>query len=139
MGRVVKGYSERKIPILILNYFKATEYLLGRLELAEEVRCHELARAVWAVLGFDHYGRVVDGKYGRVEHSWIELWEVEGLAARWILDVYACGRLPQVQVVDLFFTLPHEDAYQRGEPRDDINQAMVNSLARAIKALVPLP
>lgn len=65
----------------------------------EWVRCHELVRAVGELLELPAE-RVADGYCGLTEHSW--LWM--GKRERYkpppnILDVYAVGRLPQVQLV----------------------------------------
>ncbi len=63
------------------------------------IRCHELARAVADVLNGQRWGKipviVQDGKFALVEHSWIEL------PSRNILDVYAVGSFPQVQLVHM--------------------------------------
>lgn len=71
---------------------------------APPLRCHEVARAVarrlrasgafgpaWTV-------EVVDGRFGRADHTWVEL---RGPGGEWVLDPYAVGRLPQVQVLGL--------------------------------------
>jgi hypothetical protein len=82
-----------------------------------ELRCHELARAVHRVVGEpDHL--VVDGKCGPIEHSWLYL--SDGV----ILDPYVPGRMPAVQLVDLVVGT----AYRPGDPRDDIRQAVVDRL-----------
>jgi len=91
-----------------------------------ELRCHELARAVHAVLHELHEPgyklEVVDGRCGPVEHSWLS-WS-DGV----ILDVYAPGRLPAVQLVD-----PLVGAYRPGTPRQDIKQSIVNQLVFEIR------
>src|SRR5437763_1419140 len=81
-----------------------------------ELRCHELARAVHLVVHAREYKLVVvDGKCGPIEHSWIHL--SDGV----ILDPYVPGRMPAVQLVDLVVGT----AYRPGAPRDDIRQAVV--------------
>ena len=89
-----------------------------------EVRCHELARAVGEVLDLP----VHDGKYGSVEHSWL----LSGRKTRNILDVYAVGRLPQVQLVHVEWMLPH-DQYKTGPFRTDIDEAFVQELVDAFR------
>lgn len=63
------------------------------------IRCHEMARAAGRVLGLE----VVDGVCGAVQHSWLTLKAHQDETEReFILDVYAVGRLPPVQLVDTF-------------------------------------
>jgi hypothetical protein len=89
-----------------------------------ELRCHELARAVHRVVHEDeHKLLVVDGKCGPIEHSWLYL---DGAV---ILDPYAPGRLPAVQLIDLVVG----SAYRPGTSRTDIRQAVVNRLVREMR------
>jgi hypothetical protein len=81
------------------------------------IRCHELAIAIGEMLQLP----VVDGKYLSMEHSWIPLGE------RRLLDVYAPGRLPQVQLVDTSLPSFVSD-YVVGPPRTDINRGLVEQL-----------
>ncbi len=64
------------------------------------VRCHELARAVGAVLGLQHE----DGRYGFVDHTWLWTSKLSERVAPWdlphVLDVYVPGGMPQVQLID---------------------------------------
>lgn len=74
----------------------------------QEVRCHELARAVGFVLGLE----VADGHFGFVEHSWLWTTPFRGpCGPSWglpnILDVYVPGAFPQVQLVSTEAGLPH--------------------------------
>lgn len=90
-----------------------------------ELRCHELARAVYLVVHADaHKLIVVDGKCGPIEHSWLCLDDAV------ILDPYAPGRLPAVQLVDLIVAT----AYRPGSPRCDIRQAIVDRLVLEMRA-----
>jgi len=84
-----------------------------------ELRCHELARAVnLLVYAREHKLDVVDGKCGPIEHSWLRF--SDGV----ILDPYAPGRMPAVQIVDPIVGT----AYRPGAPRTDIRQAIINRL-----------
>lgn len=108
----------------------------------DAVRCHELARAVaWALVAFEERPserstpcagsvRVVDGLFaGSVEHSWIELdGPVPGKGA--ILDVYAVGSAPMVQLRDTGRFVV--ELYREGEARTDVNQDMLLTLTAAI-------
>jgi hypothetical protein len=99
------------------------------------LRCHELACAVAHRVGDDfrdatHNGSfvVVDGKYGPVGHSWIE-WTTHPSGYRRILDVYAIGRLPMVQLIDAGGLLKAQgNLYVKGEKRDDFRAADVERL-----------
>jgi hypothetical protein len=93
-------------------------------EWGNELRCHELARAVHIVT-YEHGYKlvVVDGKCGLIEHSWLML---DGGR---ILDPYAPGRLPAVQLVD-----PIVGAYRPGEKRDDIRRVIVDQLVLEMQA-----
>jgi hypothetical protein len=84
-----------------------------------ELRCHELARAVHLVV-YESAPKllVIDGKCGPIEHSWLYLEDAV------ILDPYAPGRLPAVQLVDLVVGT----AYRPGPRREDIRQAVVDRL-----------
>lgn len=131
----MKGYTERKmIPPAVKEKFDLATRLvqsLGTLpdEIQEKVRCHELARAIAKTM---YISGVVDGKYGHVEHSWIVLHhkqdEYNGVREKFYLDVYSCGRLPMVQVLDTFFGLKHASLYTAGPLREDIDQSMVDLL-----------
>ena len=82
-----------------------------------ELRCHELARAVYLVVQ-DHKLELMDGKCGPVEHSWLVL--SDGA----ILDPYVPGRLPAVQLIDPIVA----SLYRPGDPRDDIRDTIVDRL-----------
>lgn len=82
-----------------------------------ELRCHELARAVQRVLG-DGSLTVVDGHCGPVEHSWLRFPDGS------ILDPYVPGRLPAVQIVDGIVAA----AYRVGEARRDIRRSIIDRL-----------
>jgi len=83
-----------------------------------ELRCHEIARAVKIVVDPEHALYVLDGKCGPIEHSWLSF--SDGV----ILDPYAPGRMPAVQMIDPLVGA----AYRPGNPRSDIQQAVVDCL-----------
>jgi len=137
----MKSYSERCVfpPALIrlhaflgdvLERFDSSPYGLGT---GQELRCHELTRAVKRFL---QHGDVpyrppnitlFDGKYSVVDHSWLELLLQKGeFSSLYILDVYAVGQLPQVQLLDIAFSLPHRANYRAQVRRDDIDMDLVN-------------
>lgn len=90
-----------------------------------ELRCHEIARAVHLVVyDREHRLLVVDGKCGPIEHSWLHV--ADGV----ILDPYAPGRIPAVQLVDLVVG----SAYKPGDKRDDIRQVIVDQLVLEMRA-----
>jgi hypothetical protein len=88
------------------------------------VRCHELARAVGLILSLP----VIDGVYGIVDHSWLEIATRKQLT---VLDVYVPGGLPAVQLVDVSnLFLPKIKAYTARERRTDIRQKVLAELVR---------
>lgn len=115
------------------------------------VRCHELARAVCERLKKEaitfggplgplcHEMNVMDGYYGMIEHSFIllgELYEGGFGPMPHVLDVYAPGRVPQVQLVDTSSVLPFY--YRRGAPRSDVNQDDIDFIHGIWQAMEPL-
>lgn len=152
----MKGYSQRVIfderkQNLLLAATRLVEHAFAspvlERELANwaspwnEVRCHELARAVGRVLVLP----VQDGYYGFVDHSWLWTEEIdpEGplndrLGFPDILDVYAVGSLPMVRLVSARHTaLPHVGWSYRPSvrPRDDVSEEVVKHMIRAMGAL----
>lgn len=99
------------------------------------IRCHELTRAIKHQ--FPQLG-VVDGKYGTVEHSWCTLPAEVGVRSRpMIIDVYAVGRFPQVQLIDTFPCLCHahdprfpvvSQLFRGLTLRDDIRENVVKKM-----------
>ena len=99
-------------------------------------RCHEVARAVLTLLeeplqagGSGASLHVFDGKYGPpskggVEHSWLILLEPNKSGV--VLDPYAVGRLPQVQLID--WELQLACMYQASSYRTDINKDVVQHM-----------
>ena len=109
-----------------LRLFARVETYVARVSNAwgNELRCHELARAVQRVDASEHKLDVVDGKCGPIEHSWLRF--RDGV----ILDPYTPGRMPAVQIVDPIVGV----AYRPGEPRSDIRQAIVDRLVLEMRA-----
>lgn len=95
------------------------------------LRCHEVARAVAIIIGLPGPPEttVVDGMYGAVEHTWIEL--RDGSYGAIILDVYSPGRFPQVQLLDLHPNLPHSRLYRAGKPCTHVRQNVIDRLVAA--------
>jgi len=92
-----------------------------------ELRCHELARAILSILDEDPINlEVVDGHCGPVEHSWLRYGD--GL----IIDAYAPGRLPAVQIVDPLVG----SGYRPGPERRDIRHAVVARLVAEMRGVV---
>jgi hypothetical protein len=136
----VKGYAETVAfsREQIADYHLAAAIVAGLSEKQPDgdwVRCHELARAVACALNSriteaewetaDRW-RVVDGRFGGAEHSWL----VWGGRGRTILDVYAVAELPQVKLVDCN-TLWRRHNYEPGERRRDIRFAVFGQLRDA--------
>lgn len=89
------------------------------------LRCHEIARAVGRVLGLDHQ----DGYYCAVDHTWLIVPDLRLGGGRCILDVYAVGRLPMVQLVEVQSPgLGHRALYEAGELRGDIRNETIDRL-----------
>ncbi len=112
--------------------FRLARALVGRvsshLDEGLEIRCHEHARAVAHHLGEQGFAvRVVDGKLGPIEHTWIVLGRLPG---DWsILDVYAPGRLPQVQLIDSSGLISRGyEADEAGDPRNDVRLGVLARL-----------
>lgn len=134
----MQGYSAEEVydRVEIAAWRRATALVEAVPDLWR-LRCHELTRAVLAALRFARTigggvqypvpvsgAEVVDGKYGPVDHSWIEWRSRERLR---ILDVYAVGRLPMVELIECGFPLMgvHPTAYVAGETRTDIDESVV--------------
>jgi hypothetical protein len=103
----------------------------------ELVRCHEMARAVHDWVNNQIPGRfgprplslgVVDGHYGVPGSIWVEHSWVETGFGRNILDVYAVGKLPPVQLLDGMFKLPTQQIFQAKKLRGDIMEDVVEEL-----------
>lgn len=105
-----------------------------------ELRCHEVARVVQRILNTqtpvrEEWLMLYDGKYGHVEHSWLTLKNPTG--GYFILDPYAVGRLPMVQLIDGAGILPEMRLYNIGDLRDDIDQDWVDATIQTLWEKVP--
>lgn len=130
----MKGYSETDA----FTRWEMTQ-LAGAAAMVARVshapRCHELAHAVASVLGLQPQ----DGHFGLVEHSWIWLTPADrpwtpGTYPPNVLDVYAVGSLPQVQLVYMRGMLPYTQAYRPGPPRSDVCPSWVERIVREARA-----
>lgn len=129
----MRPYSERNFSKELLELYRRATQLVNRLPDppdSMEHRCHEVARAIAHALNEEQkrrHGRgveplaVVDGKFGGADHSRISVpTRLSGAVNDYILDVYAVGSLPPVQLVDNWPLLRR--GYERGQVRDDIRQ-----------------
>ena len=107
--------------------------LVERLPDRPDLRCHEVARIVRALLG---WGQVEDGRYHPggdglpIEHSWIELHKT--WRHHHVLDVYAVGRVPMVQLVDCGF--PLASPFVGGAVRGDVRVQLVEEMVALLSA-----
>jgi hypothetical protein len=119
----VKTYAERVcFQSSHLRLLSRVEACVARVSdsWGNELRCHELARAVHLVVyESEHKLVVIDGHCGPIEHSWLCC--SDGV----IVDTYTPGRLPAVQILDPFIG---ERVYRPGPPRQDIRQEIVDRL-----------
>lgn len=138
------GYAEAFIfdPTAIDIFHRATAFVAlldGPFD--ETIRCHELARAVATVLNLPDLGirsLVLDGKLGVLEHSWIQLsCKTPDGCTPVGLEVYAPGRLPLVQLVDMSsYLVPGLNSrdYKVCGERTDINWALVEQLVAKMRS-----
>jgi hypothetical protein len=115
-----------------LGLLKDAIFIVAKLPDIPGLRCHELARVVGNILNLE----IQDGYFGMAEHSW--LWtspmkhSYEKRRYPNILDVYAVGSLPQVQLIDMGHWLPHTSSYRfagkLGQPRIDIDYDIIDKL-----------
>ncbi len=123
----MKTYAERvcfRDPHLRL--FRRVEAYVALVsdDWGNELRCHELARAVHLVVYEDEFKLdVIDGHCGPVEHSWLRC--SDGT----IIDAYAPGRLPAVQIVDPIVAAH----YRPGVRRLDVREIVVRKLVAEMR------
>jgi len=99
------------------------------------VRCHELSRAVAHQLtAIGTKAEVVDGSLWWADHSWILL---PGQTDSALLDVYAPGRVPQVQLLHDHHVVTR--GYERGPARTDVRTDVVDVLCRLMEHASNMP
>lgn len=139
----MRSYAEQVFPASFMALHEKAVKLVAALPDGDPVyRCHEVVRAVMRCLGTSPgvEKAVVDGRYGAVEHSWIELRTVPvnpTLTRVAILDTCAVGSLPPVQLIDMdTMGLPQRSAFKRGEPRTDIRDRTLSKLWGSIRDML---
>lgn len=91
----------------------------------ECLRCHEVARVVGELLNLE----VIDGRYEYgAEHSWCVITQVTKFRSFSILDPYAIGRIPIVQMYYIAPTIPNR--YFPEARRKDIKTDVVEDLLK---------
>lgn len=86
----MKGFAFHEMFTTFDKLAYAEAYKIVAMWPEDGTSCHELAKVVAEKLGVP----VIRGSFGMVEHSWLQL------PSGAILDVYAPGRYPPVQLVD---------------------------------------
>lgn len=121
----MKGYSERhhfdeRALQIWERATKLVESIPTHLDaMGREIRCHEVARALGNVFGLE----VADGCTIGVDHSWLII------NRSTLLDPYAPGRMPMVQLVDLGSPTLHRLNYNLDlRARDDVRADVVETL-----------
>lgn len=121
----MRSYSERRIfTARELDCYRRAVQLVDRIDetvFEGELRCHEVARAVGKILELPHE----DGRYIYADHTWLR---VTCTVSNAILDVYAVGAMPPVQLLDAFPPLRRNGLYLRKEERTDIRQDIIDTL-----------
>lgn len=133
------SYSKRKVfSDRELDLWRRARVLVSAVDLGlpelegKELRCHELARVVGRILDL----AVIDGHYGCIEHSWLVIEPAQLGVLPFVLDVYAPGQAPQVQLLDMNIVLGHRDLYRPGDRRTDILWDVVDALERDLRRRV---
>jgi hypothetical protein len=139
-GDAMRGYSATEVfSVWHQELRRKAEAGVEALPEIDGLRCHEVARAIgkWLPLltGKSLDLAVVDGRYGAVEHSWLQLSPTLPTRRCPILDVYAVGRLPIVQLVDTSFW--PQCLYEGGERRTDIDSIVVERLVGVLSKAFP--
>ena len=137
----MKSYSETHVFSALERRIMAVAVaIVKEIPNSEKLRCHEVARAVSAITGLPF----VDGFFGSVNHTWIIIRPAAKVQAGHatgrrpsvpdrigaILDPYAVGSLPQVQMHDASFITAHMSNYRPGPPRTDIDHDLVEALVK---------
>lgn len=151
----MKSYTEREFlhrhRWTLDAMFEVIEAVPHLDKLGREVRCHELARVATHVLLHDRRRfdydrhimqgngkfpvigrtdfRYVDGHYGPADHSWVVVDDGKPYHDDAILDVYAVGSLPPVQLLyGGFIFRAQRLAFKPGEERGDIREDVIDDL-----------
>lgn len=134
---MMKSYSELEIfdqsHVDLFHMATRIVAMLPTFSDANRLRCHEVARIVCQLLRRcrpEMAGRIEihDGRYGIVEHSWLELVGPK-MGQRSILDPYCIGRLPQVQL--LWWNnmkIPDVHQYKSESHRDDLHDDLIEEM-----------
>lgn len=129
----MRSYAEREcFADCHVHAWRDAATMVARLgEWGNELRCHELARAVYR--GLQHHAAtsrivVLDGHLWAQEHSWIQLTELRAPHRRAYLDVYTPGRIPQVQLLDVHWNIV------RGYTERKLDVVVVDSIVEAAHA-----
>lgn len=139
-------------------FLNIAERVVAAMPEEDGLRCHEVARVVATAIsrrlslidvrerltnpvwpeeepGMVKRLYVIDGHYGAAEHSWL-LTRFYRHELKWwmvtILDTYAVGRLPTVQMLDP--SLGMGELYRPGPTRTDIRRETISRLASAVEA-----
>lgn len=146
----MRPFAERRyFPREVRAAFHLATYIVNGLgQRSPEIRCHELALAVAPILREEIRGInsiVWSGHYGAVEHSWLKVSTLDPFTAtgrhiaEWhILDVYAVGRMPQVQLVDGTAILPEWKLYKPAKMREDTDHKLVTELVREMREFIQI-
>lgn len=137
LARVISKVLMRQFPVVCNNCRRAAASSDGRTShgiVIGPCNCDMTQRLAF---------RVIDGKVGCVEHSWITLpgaWHEKWGNA--ILDPYCPGRVPLVQLVDATVQMVPSDRrveagvklrlrqqYEPGEERDDIQRDVIAAVS----------
>lgn len=132
----MKGYtSNEAIPARAQAILKTVARAVELLPERPTLRCHELTRAVAVWLHtLGEHTKAIDGHFQIVEHSWLYMPDY-----RCVLDVYAIGRLPLVQLVSAEVVLGVLiNSYKGGAEREDIDKQMVARLVIELDATTTL-
>lgn len=124
------GYAERQcLSSGAVEAYRRACALVERVDDHTATDGHELARAVATRLTADGFVvEVVDGQLGSIDHTWILVPSRSRTEDTALLDVYAPGRIPQVQLLhDHPFV---SRGYEQNLHRTDIRQSVVEELCR---------
>ena len=134
----MKGYTEKvlfsegaKVCLEMAN--KIIDYIDHEWNKDDQLRCHEVARICQEIIVREFpliKVKVVDGLFGRIDHSWLVI------ARRFLLDVYCIGQLPQVKLLHPdIFGIDLDDSYSERGERTDIDEQLVEKMVKDIISL----